>query len=172
MAPSLYRFIFPPSADLFVLNDSGPALTNLAPFYRPSIEARVNDWAYTQFFPESCDNSDPYTDQPAEFVKWSLDNDNGYRGALYSSDGDSTMRFFNQILSPAAFRNLLLDTWDPIVAAYPQRIKRFIRPASSSHTAIGGLLYYTLEVNGITLYQWISDFVDENPHWVDNVGTP
>jgi hypothetical protein len=168
-APSVYRFVFPPSARLFVLNDSGPALTN--PALVNHVNARVNDWAYTQFYPASCTECDPFN-QPAEFVEWTLENDNGYKGALYSSDGDSTIRFFLSIPTAAAYRSLLLNTHDPIVAAHPDRYKRFIRGGSTVHTAIGGGLYYTLSVNGTALYQWIADFVNGDPHWVDNVGAP
>ena len=170
LAPSVYRFVFPPSAQLYVLNDSGPALNN--PAQVGAINARVNDWAYLQFFPESCPEcADPFN-SPSEFVKWTLANDNGYKGALYSSDGDATIRFFNSIPTAAAYRALLLGTWDPIVAAYPGRVNRFIRGGSTSHTAIGGGLFYSLVVNGLPLYQWTADFVDDDPHWVDNVGAP
>ena len=57
---------------------------------------------------------------------------------------------------------------DPINAAYPERYKRFIRP-SSVHTAIGSTLFYTVTSNGIPLYQWVSDFVNDDPGWVDTV---
>lgn len=169
LAPAVYRFIFPPAAKLYVLNDSGPALTN--PALVSQVEARVDDWAYTQFYPSSCTGCDPFN-QPAEFVKWTLENDPGYKGALYSSDGDLTIRFFLSIPTAGAYRSLLLDTWDPIVAEFPDRAKRYIRGGATSHTAIGGALYYTLDTNGIPLYQWIADFVNDAPGWVDNVGAP
>ena len=168
-APSVYRFVFPPSADLYVLNDSGPALTN--PALVSDVNARVNDWAYTQFYPASCTDCDPFN-QPAEFVEWTLENDNGYKGALYSSDGDTTIRFFLGIPTAAAYRALLLGTHDPINAAHPDRYKRYIRGGSTVHTAIGGGLFYALAVNGLPLYQWVADFVNEDPHWVDNVEAP
>ena len=165
--PSVYRFVFPPSVDLYVLNDSGPAVTN--PALVSDVLARVNDWGYADFYPASCVDCDPFN-QPAEFVEWTLEHDNGYKGALYSSDGDTTIRFFlGLIFQPAAvYANLLMTTHDPINAAFPDRYKRFIRTGATSHTAIGGNLYYTLSVNGISLYQWIADFVNDDPHWVDN----
>jgi len=167
--PAVYRFVFPPAADLYVLNDSGPGLTN--PAAVGAVNARVNDWAYTQFYPESCTNCDPFL-PPIEFTRWTLENDNGYKGALYSSDGDSTIRFFLSVPTAAAYRSLLLGTTDPVVADFPGRYNRFVRGASTVHTAIGGGLFYTLSVNGIPLYQWIADFVNDDPHWVDNVGAP
>lgn len=163
--PSVYRFVFPPAAKLYVLNDSGPALTN--PALVSQVNARVNDWGYTAFYPESCTECDPFN-QPAEFIEWTLENDKGYRGALYSSDGDTTIRFFLSIPTAAAYRSLLLSTHDPIVAAFPNRYKRFIRP-STVHTAIGSTLFYTVTSNGILLYQWVADFVNDAPGWVDTV---
>ena len=165
LGPSVYRFVFPVGARLFVLNDSGPALTN--PALVSHVNARVNDWAYTQFFPESCTDCDPFN-QPAVFVEWTLAHDNGYRGALYSSDNDATVRFFLGIGAAPAYRNLLLSVHNPINAAYPDRYKRFIRP-SSVHTAIGSTLFYTVTSNGHPLYQWVSDFVNDAPGWVDTV---
>lgn len=163
--PSVYRFVFPPSAQLYVLNDSGPALTN--PALVSQVNARVNDWGYTAFYPSSCTDCDPFN-QPAEFVEWTLENDNGYKGALYSSDNDSTIRFFLGIGAAPAYRNLLLSTHDPINAAHPDRYKRFIRP-SSVHTAIGSTLFYTVMSNEVLLYQWVADFVNDHPDWVDLV---
>jgi hypothetical protein len=50
-APWVYRFVFPPSAKLYVLNDAGPAVSNMAaPF---DILARANDWGFEQFYPAS-----------------------------------------------------------------------------------------------------------------------
>jgi hypothetical protein len=165
-APGVYRFVFPPVARLYVLNDSGPALTN--PALVSQVNARVNDWAYTQFTPASCTDCDPFN-QPAELVEWTLENDNGYKGALYSTDGDSTIRFFLSIPTAAAYRALLLGTHDPINEAFPDRYKRFIRAGSTAHTAIAGGLFYTATSNGIPLYQWVADFVNDDPGWVDTV---
>jgi hypothetical protein len=164
-APAVYRFVFPVHARLFVLNDSGPALTN--PALVSQVNARVNDWAYTQFYPASCTECDPFN-QPAVFVDWTLAHDRGYRGALYSSDNDATIRFFLSIGAAPAYRNLLLSVQGPINAAYPDRYKRFIRP-SSVHTAIASTLFYTVTSNGHLLYQWVSDFVNDAPGWVDTV---
>lgn len=164
-APSVYRFVFPPSADLFVLNDSGPALTN--PALVSQVNARVDDWDYTRFYPASCTDCDPFN-QPAEFVEWTLENDNGYKGALFSNDGDLTIRFFLSIPTAAGYRSLLLNTHDPIVAAHPDRYRRFIR-VGTAHTAIGGTTFYTVNVGGVPLYQWVADFVNGGPSWVDIV---
>jgi hypothetical protein len=169
-APWVYRFVFPPSAELYVLNDAGPALTNFeAPF---DVLARANDWGFEQFYPASCTECDPFN-QPAEAVKWTLENDNGYEGALVTADGDTTIGvFYLKLPSPAAYRDLLLEVHDPINAAYPDRYKRFIVGGATYHTAIGNDRFYSVTENGLPLYQWIADFVNDDPNWVDNVGAP
>jgi hypothetical protein len=165
-APSIYRLVFPPYAELFVLNDSGPSLAN------PALGAVTEDidWHFSQFYPASCTECSvfPGSEQGA-FIEWTLENDNGYKGALYSTDGDAVTRFFTFIPTQAAYRALLLSVHDPINAAHPDRYKRFIRSGSEEHTALGFSGFYTFEADGVPLYQWVENFVNDDPGWVDIV---
>jgi hypothetical protein len=165
-APSIYRLVFPPSANLFVLNDSGPGLAN------PALGAVIQDldWRFSQFFPASCTECStlPGSEQGA-LIKWTLENDNGYKGSLYSTDGDAVIRSFTFIPTQAAYRALLLGVHDPIHAAHPDRYKRFIRSGSEEHTALGFSGFYTFEADGLPLYRWVEDFVNGDPSWVDIV---
>jgi hypothetical protein len=165
-APLLFRLVFPPSANLFALNDSGPGLAN------PALGAVIqdNDWQFSQFFPASCTacSTLPGSEQGA-LIQWTLDNDNGYKGALYSTDGDAVIRSFTFIPTQEAYRALLLSVHDPIHAAHPDRYKRFIRSGSEEHTALGFFGFYTFEADGVPLYQWVEDFVNADPGWVDIV---
>lgn len=165
-APSVARFVFPPSAKLMVFNDSGPVVANLdIPLVN---QIRENDWQSQQFIPASCTDCG-IDEQPANFLSWTLENDAGYRGSLYSTDGDAVIRFFLGFLSNQAYRDLLTSVHDPINAAFPDRYKRFIRSGSSEHTNLRGDLFYTGEANGVPIYQWMDDFVNRNPGWVDIV---
>ena len=58
---------------------------------------------------------------------------------------------------------------DPINAAHPDRYKRFIRSGSEEHTALGFSGFYTFEADGVPLYQWGDDFVNEEPEWVGTI---
>lgn len=166
ISPFIVRFNWGNLTKLYVLNDSGPAVTNLA--QTSTIQTRVDDWAYTQFIPSSC--TDCTTDkQPAELVEWMLENDGQVRSALYSTDADQTIRFFLSIPTQAAYRSLLLSTHDPIHAAFPFRHKRYIRSGSSAHTMLGDARYYTTVVNGTRLSDWVGAFVDQKPAWTDIV---
>lgn len=163
-APSIYRLIFPPSAKLFVLNDSGPVASPVFGAIPQDL-----DWNFSQFYPASCTDCSPLPGHDAAFVEWTLDNDNGYTGALYSTDGDAVIRGFTFIPSQVAYRAVLLSVHDPINAANPDRYKRFIRSGSEQHTAIGGDGFYDFDANGVPLYQWVDDFVSSDPGWVDIV---
>jgi hypothetical protein len=166
VSPFIVRFNWGNLPRLYVLNDSGPAVSNLA--QTSVIQTRVNDWAYTQFTPSSC--TDCTTDkQPAELVEWMLENDSQVRSALYSTDADQTIRFFLSIPTQAGYRDLLLSTHDPIHAAFPNRHKRYIRSGSSAHTMLRDPRYYTTIVNGTRLSDWVGALVNQQPAWTDIV---
>jgi hypothetical protein len=166
VSPFIVRFNWGNFSKLYVLNDSGPAVTNLAQV--STIQTRVNDWAYTQFTPSSCTDC-TIDKQPAELVEWMLENDGQVRSALYSTDADQTIRFFLSIPTQLGYRNLLLSTHDPINAAFPNRHKRYIRSGSSAHTMLGDARYYTTVVNGTRLSDWVGAFVNQQPAWTDIV---
>ncbi|MFT4769130.1 MAG: hypothetical protein ACI8RN_002270 [Glaciecola sp.] len=165
-APSVYRFVFPPAADLFVLNDSGPSLSS------PTFGAVQQDfdWQFAQFYPKSCGDCDvvPGSDQGA-FIKWTLENDNGYKGALYSTDGDIVIRGFTFLSDPADYRDLLLGVHEPINAMYPDRYKLFIRGDAQEHTVLGNPGFYFFQADGVPFYQWASEFVEGGDGWVNIV---
>ncbi len=155
-APSLYRFIFPRSAKLYVLNDSGPSISNpLVPFDEA--------WQASQFFPESCTEcslTNPEGD--GAYVEWTLQNDRGYKGALYSTDGDAVIRGFTFIPTQEQYRARLLDVQDPLNEEFPKRYRRFIRSGSEAHTALGFFGFYLFEADGVPLFEWVDAFVRGN----------
>ena len=67
------------------------------------------------------------------------------------------------------YRAALLNVTDPLNALVPQRYKRFIRSGDTSHTSLRGDLFYTAEADGVPLYEWTDDFVNDDPGWVDIV---
>jgi hypothetical protein len=165
-APSVFRFVFPPAAQLLAFNDAGPAVTN--PARVGDVLARANDRQFEQFYPESCTECDAFN-QPAEFVEWTLENDDGYTGSLYSTDGDAVIRFFIGIPTQEMYRDLLLGVHDTIHTGFPARYKRFIRSGDDSHTSLRGDRFYTGEANAVPLYRWTDDFVNGSPGWTDIV---
>ena len=97
-APSITRFVFGNLPQLKVFNDAGPVATLLLPILPilEAIAARTADWQFDQFYPHSCSECSPY-DQATEIIKWRLGRDSRLAEAFYSTDGDTTNRFFTGI---------------------------------------------------------------------------
>jgi hypothetical protein len=150
---------------LYALDDGGPPPQNPAD---PDIEVRASDWEQDNLYPESCEDCDIFGQPAAALINWRHENDNSVREALYSTDGDFSIRFFLGFLSHQAFRDLLLFVTDPIVEDHKNRYKRFI-PHGTSHTLLRGDRFYTAEANGVPFTQWAEDFVNHRPGWVDIV---
>ena len=164
-APFIARFLWPPSTQLYALDDGGPPPQNPAD---PDIEVRASDWEQDKLYPESCEDCDIFGQPATALINWRHENDNSVREALYSTDGDFSIRFFLGFLSHQAFRDLLLFVTDPIVEDHGKRYKRFI-PHGTSHTLLRGDRFYTAEANGVPFTQWAEDFVNHHPGWVDIV---
>lgn len=170
LAPSVARFIYPNITRLKVFNDAGPIATNLSPhpLVQAAIAAREADWQFDQFFPASCTECSPFA-HGTELVKWRLGRDNRLAEAFYSTDGDSTNRFFLAIPDQPTYRALITSVHGEVNATFPDRYKTFIRSGDDSHTALGTPLFYVGEANGVPLYQWTDDFVHNRPQWIDIV---
>jgi hypothetical protein len=165
-APSVYRFAFPPAAKLYAFDDAGPPINN--PSLVGDVLARANDWAFDQFYPASCTDCDIFG-EGNEYLTWTLQNDFGIKESLYSTDGDQVIRFFIGVPTQEEYRAALLNVTDPLNALVPFRYKRFIRSGDTSHTSLRGDLFYTAEADGVPLYEWTDDFVNDDPGWVDIV---
>ncbi|MEE4161477.1 MAG: pectin acetylesterase-family hydrolase [Woeseiaceae bacterium] len=168
-APFLVRMAYGNNKKVMVFNDAGPVAVNLAD--TAAIAARAKDWKFGQFYPPSCtDCSDQ--GQSTALIRWRLENDNTIREAFYSTDGDTTNRFFLNLLPPTAFRDAyrgLLDAeHGAINALYPDRYKRYIRSDDTSHTGLQNEKFYE-SANGIPLFEWLDDFLVPRPFWTDNV---
>ena len=164
--PWVARFIFPAAPGFQVFDDAGPPINN--PLLVNDVLARANDWAFEQFYPESCTDCDIFG-AGNEFVRWTHDNDPQLETSTYSTDGDQVIRFFLGIPTQVQYRAALLGATDPINADHPDRYKRFIRSGDTSHTSLRGDLFYTGTADGVPLYEYMDDFVNGDPGWVDIV---
>lgn len=169
-APFLARFQYGNDVKLHVFNDAGPVTTNLDA--TDEIAARAADWQFGQFYPASCtDCSD--MGQSTAIIQWRLDNDTNITEAFYETDADLTNRFFMDLLAdPAGFRDLIVTEHGLINAAHPDRYKRFIVAGDTSHTALQTLLFNIQSADGVFLDDWTSDFLKNQPGWVDIVEDP
>ena len=169
-APSLARFIFGNIANIKVFNDAGPVAALLIPIppIIAAIEARAADWQFEQFYPVSCTECSPFN-QATELIKWRLARDNRLTEAFYSTDQDSTNRFFLGGLDGPTYRAVLTSVHADVNEAFPDTYKTFIRSGDDSHTSFGSSLYYVGEANGVRLSDWMDDFLHNRPQWVDIV---
>jgi hypothetical protein len=180
-APFLARMAFGNNKKLMVFNDAGPVAINLAD--AGAIAARAADWMFGQFYPSSCDQCDALG-QGTGLIKWRLANDSTIREAFYSTDFDTTNRFFMNLLptvpptDPAfplqflltglIYRDLIISEHGAIHDLFPDRYKRFIQAGRTTHTALQTPVFYE-SANGVPLYQWLADFLVPRPSWQDIV---
>lgn len=165
-APFLARFAFGNTKKITVFNDAGPVAINLDEV--AAIAARAADWDFGKFYPASCTECDDEGQQTA-IIKWRLDNDSTIREAFYSTDGDATNRFFLNVPTQVAYRDLILGVHGLLHDSHPDRYKRFIRSGDDSHTALQTPLFYLGEADGVPLDIWTGDFLVPRPFWVDIV---
>ena len=164
--PLIARFEWLNFTRLYAFSDSGPAVFD--PANVDDVRARMDDWGYARFYPSSCEACTADR-QPAELLRWLLDRDSQIRSALYTTDADIFVRYYLRMINQARYRALVLDAHDPIHAENPERHRRFIRSASEQHGVLPFDLYYSAEIEGVSLRAWLRDFVDEEPGWTDLV---
>jgi len=183
-APFLARMAYGNNKKLMIFNDAGPVAINLAD--SGAVATRAADWLFGQFYPQSCVESGlcDATGQGTGLIKWRLANDSTIREAFYSTDFDTTNRFFMNLLptvppgDPAfelqflltglAYRSLIIGEHGAIHDLFPDRYKRFIRAFRVSHTALQTGDFYEF-ADGVPLYDWLSDFLVPRPSWTDIV---
>ncbi len=156
-APFLARFLWGNRADLSVLNDAGPVTVNLDEV--DAIAARAEDWQFGQFYPKSCEECSAFGKATA-VIDWRLERDRSIREAWYETDGDATNRFFLNVPTQEAYRDLILEQSGELQANHPNRYKRFIKSGDDSHTAVQSPLFYSQTIDGVTLDEWSSGLVD------------
>ncbi len=159
-APFLARMAFGDKRKLGVINDAGPVAINLLDVN--GIAARAMDWQFGQFYPASCAACDAFTGQGTAIIKWRLDNDSTIREAFYSTDGDTTNRFFLGVPTQQMYRQLIVSEHGKLNDAHPGRYKRFIRSGDDDHIALQGPTFYLNTANGLPLNEWIEDFLRFN----------
>ncbi len=185
-APFLARFVYGNKTKLTVHNDAGPIAVNLGAGTPPfgcldiscfSVVARAFDWAFAQFYPQSCidDGRCNAFGQQTGIIDWRLDNDSTVREAIYETDSDRTNRFFAQgdgtLMDPLVYRDLILTEHGALNDAHPKRYKRFMVSADDTHGAVQvsaptanfpfpqPFLFYTQEANGKLLSEWTAEML-------------
>lgn len=165
-APFLARFLYGNNKKLLVFNDAGPVAINLDEV--AAIRARAADWQAGQFYPASCTKCDD-EGQTTEIIHWRLENDSTIRESFYSTDGDETDRFFLNIATQEAYRELILTEHGLLNDRFPDRYNSFIRSGDDEHTALQRPTFYLGFADGVPLDEWTDDFLVPRPFWEEIV---
>jgi hypothetical protein len=145
-----------PQANLYVLNESGLGLMNPALYDTYAAAYRI--WNITPLFPPDC----PLCGQQLIYIyPWMLARDPYLRVGVFSSYGDATFSA-NWEMAPQDFKILLLDASAAARADYPDRFHRYFIEGSQ-HC----VLDYSYEVDGVTIWDWISYMLENDPRWTD-----
>jgi hypothetical protein len=155
-----------PTADLFVVNDSGPGVYN--PDQPDVIERRLEEWKFAQTIPPSCTSCDAGHAQFSELVGWFLERDPNTRLSILSYYEDAVIgQRFNQLDGPA-YKALMLHETTKLHDAFPKRVQRYLL-SGTKHVLTEELA--TLSVEGVTLANWMNAMVTNDAKtWRDVLG--
>jgi hypothetical protein len=140
-----------PKVDLFVVNDSGPAVHN--PDQPDVIETRIEEWKFPQTIPTSCTDCDDGRGQFTELLQWFLERDSNTRLALLSYYEDPVIGQKFNSLDGAGYKALVLEQTTKLHDAFPSRVKRFMVSGDKHVLATD---WTTLSVDGVLLVDWMN----------------
>jgi hypothetical protein len=156
-AAPITRLAFP-EARLYVLNDSGPGIFSPD---RPDVYPVIqNAWNLAPMFPADCEKC---TQQLAYLADWMLARDANLKIGLFTSYKDAIVsEVFG--MEPEENRRLMLEVTGEIHERHPQNYKRFL-VKGDSHTIVD----YYQKVDGVRLWDWIAELVNDDPAWSEHL---
>jgi hypothetical protein len=154
-----------PDAQLFVVDDSGPGVQNLA--RTADVETRLAQWKLAETVPESCVDCQAGRGQITALFSWMLQRDPTTTVSLMSFLEDSTIGTAFLGLGGPAFAELLLTESGKVHDAYPDRFERFLLPGSLH--VVG---FSEATGNGTSARSWLQAMVaGDRSVWKDTVAT-
>jgi hypothetical protein len=161
-----------------LLDDSGPAMDD--PYMTPCLQQQWRDlWGLDAALPADCAGCFASNGGGlVNYLDYLVDTFPNERMGLVSASRDTVIRTFfayglnncNAGLIPSypadQFEEGLYDLVDNWLAVAPQNWGAYV-VSSTSHTWIGGGGFYTTEVDGVPLYQWVDDLLNASPAVVD-----
>lgn len=145
-----------PDARLYVFNASGMALFN--PEAPELYKLLQESWNIGQFIPSDCPRC---KEQLAYLYSWLLDRDPALRVGVFSSYQDAVSSSGRE-MAPEVFQSLALSTTSAIRADHPSTFNRYFI-VGDQHCVTD----YSYAVNGVSIWDWVSYLVNEDPRWVD-----
>jgi hypothetical protein len=156
IALMLIRFQYP-EAEIFVMNESGPGLTN--PKDKETWEMIKSTWNIDNMLPEDCESCDG---QQIYLYDWMLRYDQKLKIGLYSSYEDEVISEEFLKMNPRKYKKHLKSSSGKINSAYPEKFKRFFIKGNS-HCVED----FEHEIKGTSLNEWIGQLITDDPGWKD-----
>jgi hypothetical protein len=156
----LVRHMYP-DTPIVVINDSGLGIAR--PNEPKFLEQLIAEWNATAFIPESCPNCIGADGHTTDLFKWQLEQDDNLRLSLmsYTQDPVIAVTFVQSGLK--VFERELFKELADLEAAYPNRIKSFVRDGVS-HTFL--LSDTSLTAGGVTVLDWVTAMLEGSDDWV------
>jgi hypothetical protein len=147
-----------PDVPIEVINDSG---LGAAPAGDPTASSVLEYWNSFSLVPESC--ADCLSEGNATgLFNWLMGEDENLRLAALSYKQDFTIGTFYTGLGDVAFEELLLASMSAVESENPERFRSFLKDGGA-HTLLRSL---SESIDGVTLSQWLSNFLYETEAWV------
>jgi hypothetical protein len=160
-ASMLVRLLYP-GVKLAVFNDAGIGIST-----PDGVRARLtrDEWATGQLIPDACADckESPHS---TPVIRFHLDHDPDLRVAMFSAYEDTVLADRFLMIGGPAFKQALLDETGKLVAAHPERAKRFFIEGTQ-HTAAGSI--GVTMVGGVTLGQWLGFMLTGDERWTDTL---
>ena len=160
----LVRTLYP-DVPIDVINDSGVSVgrPNEPEFFRSLLEY----WNIADsFLPASCPDCIAADGHGTGVHIWGLDRDENLRLSLLSHKQDSTIATFFFGVGGKKWEPELIREMGEVEAAHPDRMHSLIADGSE-HTFL--ISSTDLEVDGITVMDWIAAMLDDSPEWTSRI---
>ena len=143
-----------------VIDDAGPGLlSKRGLYYTHRVTSKC--WGYENNLPKGAleyleDN------QPIYYIGYTLDNYENSLFGVYEDQGDIIIGSSLLKYSPRKFSEVLIGTTSDIKELYPQSFFRYF-PKGLDHVALWRDRFYSLEIEGVHLYEWADNLLNRHP---------
>lgn len=154
--------LYYPKADLFVMDDSGPAVQNLD--QPQGIEERLAEWKFADSIPASCTVCNEGRGELTGMFSWMLERDPNVKISVLSYFEDGVIGGFFLGLPGPEYKALLTTETGKVQSAHPDRFKRYMLPGTSHVVSAG---WRTVTADGVAVSDWTAGMVKGDAVWKD-----
>jgi hypothetical protein len=156
----MFRQLYPNVA-IDLIDDSGVGV--FKPGEPEFVWMRLDEWNSEAIIPASCESCVGADGHVTDLIKWLLEQDDNLRVSLMSYTQDPVIAVFFVQSGLDVFERELFKELADLEAAYPNRIKSFVRDGVS-HTFL--LSDTSLTAGGVTVLDWVTAMLKGSDDWV------